>query len=208
VRLVFTRAALILLSAICLKADDLAGHYALHGEREMASDLVLKPDGTFEYMFVYGAADYWAKGAWRAQNGSVVLNSAGKDEAPFRMLRSMAAKSGAIRVWVKAPNGRPVENIHVVLRTDEGESETNTTSDGSAIFDPTHKPKSVVFRVRVYQLEAGPFELNPAHDDFYFEINGNAITQVRFEDERLTIEGKELIMRYWSQDHPMRYQRQ
>ena len=50
--------------------------------------------------------------------------------------------------------------------------------------------------------------MNAAHNEFYFEINGEAITLVRFHDERLTIEGNALLMRYWGEDRPMRYAKQ
>ena len=57
-------------------------------------------------------------------------------------------------------------------------------------------------------LQAGPYEVNSAHQDFYFEINGNAITRVGFENERLAIEGKDLLMLYWDKEKPLRYVRQ
>ena len=34
-------------AACVLAADDLSGHYVLHGVREVGSELLLKPDGTF-----------------------------------------------------------------------------------------------------------------------------------------------------------------
>ena len=60
----------------------------------------------------------------------------------------------------------------------------------------------------MYQVQAGPFALNPAHNDFYFEINGDAITRVPFKDERLAIEGTTLVMTHYGTDHPMRYEKQ
>jgi hypothetical protein len=59
---------LMVLAALAAPAgEDLAGHYVVHGVREVGSEFWLKPDGSFEYMLVYGAADYWAKGTWRRQ---------------------------------------------------------------------------------------------------------------------------------------------
>jgi hypothetical protein len=59
--------------------------------------------------------------------------------------------------------------------------------------------------VRVYSLQAGPYDVNPDHRDFYFEINGDTITQVFFKDEPLAIEGKALIMKHGGSPQPMRY---
>jgi hypothetical protein len=53
---------------------------------EVGSELLLKSDGTFEYGLTYGAAHYWAKGTWRHENNSVVLNSVGRKVAPFPLL--------------------------------------------------------------------------------------------------------------------------
>ena len=44
-----TMVALVMLGAAA-HAGDLAGHYYLQNVREMGSELLLKPDGTFDYM--------------------------------------------------------------------------------------------------------------------------------------------------------------
>jgi hypothetical protein len=54
----------------------------------------------------------------------------------------------------------------------------------------------------------GPFDIDPAKKDVYFEINGDAITQVLFKDESLAIDGDTLVMKHWGADHPMHYERE
>jgi len=54
---------LTMLAAAALHAADPSGHYVLQGVREVGSELLLKPDGKFEFMLAYGAADLWAKGS-------------------------------------------------------------------------------------------------------------------------------------------------
>ena len=115
-----TMVALVMLGA-AVHAGDLAGHYYLQNVREVGSELLLKPDGTFDYMLAYGAADYWAKGTWRTSNGAVILNSdAGQPKAAFRLVRSSAKTVPGIRVFVLAPNGRPVPNIDLMLKMPAG----------------------------------------------------------------------------------------
>src|ERR1700726_680651 len=80
--------SLMALAMLTARGEDVAGHYVLHGVMEVGSELLLKSDGSFEYMLVYGAADYWAKGTWRHEDHCVVLESAGKKEDPFRLVRS------------------------------------------------------------------------------------------------------------------------
>jgi hypothetical protein len=198
----------ILMLTAAAQAGELAGHYYLQNAREVGSELELKSDGSFEYMLAYGAADYWAKGKWQSQDGAVILNStAGEAKSPFRLLRSAGSKAPGIRVWVTAPNGRPVPNIDVGLQATAGPADARTDSEGVAFFPGAKSAKALTFRIRVYGFESKAFELNPADNEFYFEINGDEIMQIRFRGERLAIDGKSLIMRYWGEDHPMRYSR-
>lgn len=186
-------------------AQDPAGHYVLQGVMEVGSELMLKPDGTFEYMLAYGAADYWSKGTWKKDGNAVVLHSTGKEEPPFKLLRSEAGKPGRIKVWVLGQNGKGVPNIHVGLAAGDKKLEATTDSDGVAVFPDAPHAHAVYFEVRVYQLEAGPFEIDPARKDFFFEINGQTITQVFFKDEHLAIDEEGLVMLHWDPDKPMHY---
>src|SRR5260370_34133328 len=106
--------------ACALSADNLPGHYVLRGVMEVGSELLLKPDGSFEYMLAYGAADYESKGTWRRDQGFVVLNTTGKEAPPFRLLRSAASKADGIHVWAEGPTGLPAANIKVGVRTPTG----------------------------------------------------------------------------------------
>jgi uncharacterized protein len=186
------------------RSDAIAGRYALRGVMEVGSELLLKPDGSFEYYLSYGAADYWSKGSWKRVQNTVVLTTSGPDQPPFRLTASSSTSESGTRVRIKNAKGQPVENIEVLLRTASGEHEARTRDEGTALFE-SREGRSVVLRVPVYSFEAGPFDINPAHNDFSFEINGEAITQVRFRDERLAIDGKDLILRYWNADKPARY---
>jgi hypothetical protein len=206
-------AAVVVLSLAALTAwgQDVAGHYVLRGVMEVGSELLLKPDGKFEFMLAYGAADYWAKGTWSRDGNAVVLHSTGKEEEPFRFLRSEAGKPGRIRVFVLGHDGKGVDNIHVYLfagdKTQEPR-EVMTDSDGAATFPDDPKAHAVAFEVRVYQVATQPFEIDIKNKDFYYEINGEAITQVFFKDERLAIDGTTLVMKHGDPDKPMRYEKE
>jgi hypothetical protein len=198
-------ALLILLVSLAVQAQDAAGHYVLRGVMEVGSELLLKPDGTFEYMLAYGAADYWAKGTWKLDGKDVVLHSSGKEEAPFRLVRSEAGKPGRIRVWLLGMNGNGVPNIQVGLKAGEQHLEATTDENGAAVFADDPKAEAVFFEVRVYSVEAGPFNIDRSKKDFYFEINGDAITQVLFKDEHLAMDADGLVMLHWAPDKPMHY---
>src|SRR6266496_2656376 len=97
----------LLTIASIMTAADMAGNYVLEGVREMGSELMLKPDGTFEYMLAYGALDRLAQGTWKVDGDSVVLNSEATDAVPLRLVRSAKVAANQTRVLVRAPNGRP-----------------------------------------------------------------------------------------------------
>ena len=202
--------AVVLLSLMTLAAwgQDMAGHYVLHGVMEVGSELLLKPDGKFEWMLAYGAADYWAKGTWSREGNAVVLHSTGKEGEPFTFLRSEAGEPGRIRVWVMGQNGKGVGNIDVYLLAGGTKPlKARTDSDGAADFPDDPKAHAVSFEVRVYEVQTKPFEIDPKNKDFYYRINGDVIMQVLFKDEKLAIDGTSLIMKR-DPDHPMKYERE
>ena len=67
----------------CKPADlRLAGHYYLNGIIEVGSELLLRPDGSFEFMLVYGALDQYGKGCWRVEGSSVLVVPQGRTSVP------------------------------------------------------------------------------------------------------------------------------
>jgi len=58
-----------------------AGRYYLAGVREMAGELLLRPNGRFRYSLSYGALDEYAEGSWKVWNQEVVFRS---ERAPAR----------------------------------------------------------------------------------------------------------------------------
>jgi hypothetical protein len=184
-----------------------AGHYVLEGAREMGSELVLKPNGDFEYMLAYGAADYTATGKWKAAGETVVLDSKAADGPGFKLVRSTDLRSPDVRIWIKNKAGKPIGDLEVVLTASEGESTGHTDRDGMAIFPGVNQPKSVIIRIPVYEKDSGPVSLNGSHTDFTFEINAEAITTVPFKGEVLKVKGNTLEMLYWDKTQPMVYRR-
>ena len=188
--------------------DRVAGHYVLENAHEMGSELVLKPDGQFEYMLAYGAADYTAGGKWKVKGDTVILDSKVPDGPPLKVLASNYEKTPALRIWIKGKNGRGIPNLDIKLTTAQGEKEARTDSDGMALFAATSEPKSAVVEIRVYHYDSPALALNSAHNTFTLEIDGDAITTVPFKGEVLKIKGDTLEMLYWDKTTPMVYRRQ
>jgi hypothetical protein len=53
----------------------LAGHYYLHGVQEVGSELILHPNGGYQWMLAYGADEFVSKGSWTHEQGRVVLQA-------------------------------------------------------------------------------------------------------------------------------------
>jgi hypothetical protein len=56
----------------------LVGHYYLRGVMEVGSELLLKPDGSFEFGLAYGALDQYGKGCWRVEGNRVLVVPEGR----------------------------------------------------------------------------------------------------------------------------------
>lgn len=176
----------------------------------MASGFQLKDDYTFVFGLSYGAADYTAEGVWKVENGAVVLTTKGPKREPFKLMKSaQVPKAEAIQVRVIGMNGRGVPNIGVIGKTAAGANSTaRTDSQGVALFRPDQPLVSCQFEIRVYQYLSEPIALDRTHADYTFEIDGAAITTVRFEGEKVEHKADgNLLLRYFNPDHPLEYRR-
>lgn len=63
-------------------APERAGHYYLRGVMETGSELMLHPDGRFQWYLVYGALDLLAEGHWSEKDGVVLLTSEKTKDVP------------------------------------------------------------------------------------------------------------------------------
>jgi hypothetical protein len=201
---------LFAMMAMAPATDRLAGHYVLENAHEMGSELVLKPDGQFEYMLAYGAADLAATGKWRVKNDTVILDSKIPEGPPVKVLSTTMERTPDVRIWIKGRNEKPVPNLDVALTASNGAATARTDSDGMAIFPNTTSPKSAVVHITVYHYDSPPLLLNPAHNTFTLEINGDVITTVPFKGEVLKVKGDTLEMYYWDKEKktPMVFRKQ
>ncbi len=74
-------AAAALTCATVEAKDDMAGHYFLEGVRETGSELLLRPDGRFEWYITYGAVDQNARGTWTRTGDKILLHAEGPDRS-------------------------------------------------------------------------------------------------------------------------------
>ena len=85
--------------------SSLAGHYYLSGVMETGSELLLRPDGRFQWYLSYGAADLTAEGRWQRDGGFVALEPEATDgpaqfpEMRFQRMRLRIDGDGLVPAW-------------------------------------------------------------------------------------------------------------
>jgi hypothetical protein len=66
-------------ASACTPGDPkLVGHYYLNGVMEVGSELLLKPNGSFEFYLAYGALDQYGKGCWQVEGNKVLVVPGGR----------------------------------------------------------------------------------------------------------------------------------
>lgn len=81
----------------------LVGHYYLEGMMEVGSELLLYPDGRFEFALAYGANDQYGRGCWVVEGERLTLVPEGRrrvttqntpEDRRFRGMILIVAKDG------------------------------------------------------------------------------------------------------------------
>lgn len=81
--------AVFLAAPAFAQASGRAGHYYLRGVMETGSELLLRPDGRFQWYLVYGALDLFTEGRWDERDGAVTLTSEKTKDVPQPGFRTL-----------------------------------------------------------------------------------------------------------------------
>jgi hypothetical protein len=179
------------------EAQTLAGHYSLQGVMEVGSELLLRPDGRFEYFLAYGAYDESATGTWRVHNGRVLLNSPGASTPPrFRLKQSARQPEKPLTILVQDYNGRGLAGIDILIDYSDKNPETGYTQEyGWQTKHRGGQPHAIGLGVKMYNLEPQWFKVTGNSDNYYvFEFIPGDLGRVKFRDTPLTPENSDLIM--------------
>lgn len=83
------------------QSEAMAGLYTLTGVREVGSQILLRPQGVFQYMLAYGAVDEAAEGCWRRENDAIILRvnrmAVSKGGQRFQTLRLAILPDGGLQ---------------------------------------------------------------------------------------------------------------
>ena len=167
-----------------------AGHYNLEGEREVGSELLLKPDGTFQFMLAYGALDEEGAGRWRVADNAVVLQSSGVPRRPSVILQSSSGMArDSIRILVVDTLGRPMGGLGLeASRNNTGRMTAQIPRDGYTLeFKRGMPPTEISIGVDIFEFRV-PFALAaPLKARYRFVFDRGDLGRRRFEQQRLEI---------------------
>ena len=188
----------MLMSESLSAADPLAGRYRMAGGPDVASELVLKPDGSFEYFLAAGSLDEYAKGRWNAEGRVLHLTTLPKPVAPVFSARSTATSAEApLILHVISPNGGGIAAVDLRVGFDSGDPVEGYTQDyGWSLPEQERRtPRWVEFAVPIYQLRSPRFPINLGKGNVLtFVLTPNDIGEVDFTGVRVEVGPRRLIV--------------
>lgn len=169
----------------------LAGEYD-GSQMEMAAELVLQPDGRFEYGLSYGALDEVSSGRWIASADAVMLSSDPVTPPAYSFEDKGAEHPGTVTAKLEAQQGLNPQYFSFVLTGDGiAPIEADVGPDGEAVlaYDPASPPNAIRVLLPIYELVSQPFPLDLAKDGrrVVVRFTPNDLGRVMFEDALLPI---------------------
>jgi hypothetical protein len=184
-------------AAVPVTRESLAGLYDA-GQMEVGAQLLLKPDGHFEYELAYGALDEEAKGTWEFKYGAVFLTTVPAVVPPRFVVESDTpdARDG---LWIKLSSGPVIKDSRqrVYLIYDKGEPEdmVEVADDGHVPFPGNRRPTAIIPEIPVYPIMNKPIPLTGTGGHLIvMRFEPNDIGKADFRGQRLSIEDGKLVM--------------
>ncbi len=153
----------------------------------MASGFLLRPDGSFQFFFTYGAMDRFGSGRWVEKNGKLILTSRAKPPYDFALVESQIQSHDFINIKMEAANPALLRHVFCSLQNAAEGSWKQMSPQGEIQF-----PKQEVESVSLI-LEFCPerFSTIPVthkeHNEFTFRFE-QTIMEVFFENLSLQVE--------------------
>jgi hypothetical protein len=192
-------ATVALTSQVAVAAGDVvAGHYRLHDGPDVASELVLRPDGRFDYFLAAGSLDEQAKGTWEVDGGSLRLRTIPRPvPAVFSGGPKSWAKDAALVLHVTNPAARGIASVHFTLGFDTGAPVKGYTQDSGWSLDLAEKraPRWIELSVPIYNLHSPRFPIDLTKgNDLTFILTPNDLGTIDFTGMQIDVQPRRLVM--------------
>ena len=176
-----------------------AGHYRLRDGPDSVSELLLQPDGRFEFGFSAGALDLQASGRWTSDGRSVILNTEPRPVSPVFSAGPVSHSNEApLVIKVQDPNGRGLALIDVRVGIGDGRIVEGYTQDYGWQLTEPGDPRTVRWvelSLRMFGLPPQRFPLDgAAGNEFTFTLTPNDLGVQDFRDTMLPITREGLVL--------------
>jgi hypothetical protein len=190
----------LLLAAAAPPAPDPVGRYRLQGEHDVASELLIAPDGHFEYALAAGALDEYAKGRWRRVGNEIRLTTVPKPVPPVFSAagaRKVPA-AGPLTLHVTWPGGRDAVGTDLRIDFESGPPLVTYVGgpDGWTMpEEETRRPVAVTLALAMFGFASPRFPIDVARaNDLTFVITPHDLGKVDFEGLPVDVEPGRLVM--------------
>jgi len=176
----------------------LAGAYD-GGQMEVAAQLILKPDGHFQYELAYGALDETAAGTWDVKDSVVLLTTVPAAVPPrFVVVSDTPAPSG-LHVKLTKPLVEGMRQRVLLLyganpRPDQDSDEADVADDGQVPIPAGKHPTAFIPEIPVFPTQPAPNPRTAGGHRVVLRFEPNDIGKADFHPQPLTIQDGVLIM--------------
>jgi len=180
--------------------ESLAGTYD-GGQMEVGAQLLLKPDGHFQYELAYGALDESAEGTWELKDGAVYLTNVPAVVLPsFVVVRDTSAPSGLFvkltKTLVEGMRQRVLLLYGASPKADQDADEAEVADDGSIPIPAGKHPTAFIPEIPVYPILPKPIPLTgPGGHRFVLRFEPHDIGKADFHPMPLLVDNGVLVMR-------------
>jgi hypothetical protein len=183
-------------TAPAVTRESLAGMYDGH-QMEVGAQLLLKPDGHFEYELAYGAMDEEGKGTWELRDGAVFLTSVPAVVPPrFVVVSDTPEPKGGLFIKMVRPLSTDSrQRVYLIYGPGEEPDMAEVQDSGFVLVPAGKKPTAFVMEIPVFPIETKPIPLTGTGGHrFVLKFEPNDIGKADFKMTRLAIEDGVLVM--------------
>jgi hypothetical protein len=179
--------------------ESLAGTYD-GGQMEVGAQLLLKPDGHFQYELAYGALDEAAEGTWELKDSTVLLTTVPAPVSPTFIVVSNTPAPSGLHIKLTRPIIQGMRQRVLLLygtgpKYSQAADEADVNDDGSVDIPAGKHPTAFIPEIPVYPIQPGPIPLTgPGGHRFVLRFEPHDIGKAPFHAFPLTLEDGILTM--------------
>lgn len=147
----------------------LQGEFYLRGVMEIGSGFKFNSDNTFEFFFMYGALDRFARGTWTQHGDTIILNNPPKPPSDFKLLTSKKTSQKDITIKIIDKNEILLRNVYGSVKSGDHVFRNASNKEGIMVFEKC-KVEKISLIHEFWPDRFSVFDIDSA-DKNYFEFS-------------------------------------